>query len=285
MPKLSEETTFNQRSTQNMVSEEPKSCRYAVYDVRVSSFNGWWPVHKSQTPQHLATAGLFYTGSGDKVRCFSCGGGLRDWEDSDDPWVEHARWYPTCSFVQQVKGPDFVKAVQEASPEYPHSHSEAAIRKSECMRSSPAVLQILDMGFDRSLVEIAVDKIRDENRDVTTEDVLSLLLDREIDYSNSEIEMEGDHTENNQSTSEPTPTTNMAEKKSDPETEAEKEVPRAGIREMEEQLLCKICMDDQSCMVFLPCGHLVTCAMCAPALRTCPICRTNIEGTIRAYIP
>lgn len=32
-----------------------------------------------------------------------------DWEKDDDPWVEHARWSPDCSFVILNKGKQFVK--------------------------------------------------------------------------------------------------------------------------------------------------------------------------------
>ena len=35
------------------------------------------------------TAGL-----SDQVKCFYCDGGLREWRDGDDPWQEHAGWFP-----------------------------------------------------------------------------------------------------------------------------------------------------------------------------------------------
>lgn len=47
---------------------------------------------------------------GDQVRCFHCHGGLRHWDPDDDPWTEHARWFPKCSFINLVKGHDFVAA-------------------------------------------------------------------------------------------------------------------------------------------------------------------------------
>lgn len=37
---------------------------------------------------------LPYLGQQDKVRCFFCYGGLQSWEHGDDPWTEHARWFP-----------------------------------------------------------------------------------------------------------------------------------------------------------------------------------------------
>ena len=33
-------------------------------------------------------------GKRDTVQCFSCGGCLGNWEDGDDPWKEHAKWFP-----------------------------------------------------------------------------------------------------------------------------------------------------------------------------------------------
>ena len=44
------------------------------------------------------------------MKCFFCDGGLRTWEPGDDPWREHARWFPKCPYVRQVKGPEFIAA-------------------------------------------------------------------------------------------------------------------------------------------------------------------------------
>merc|ERR1711942_629356 len=53
---------------------------------------------------------------------------------------------------------------------------------------------------------------------------------------------------------------------------------------LKEQRLCKICMDEEVSIVLLPCGHLVSCVKCAPALRNCPICRNGIKGTVRTFM-
>lgn len=50
-------------------------------------------------------------GENDRMLCFCCNQGLMDWEYHDDPWVEHARWSPNCSFVLLSKGKDFVEHV------------------------------------------------------------------------------------------------------------------------------------------------------------------------------
>ncbi|KAJ8309976.1 hypothetical protein KUTeg_011841 [Tegillarca granosa] len=55
-------------------------------------------------------------------------------------------------------------------------------------------------------------------------------------------------------------------------------------RQLKEQTLCKICLDESVSMVFLPCGHLCCCSQCAPALRKCPICRVFVRGTVKTYL-
>ncbi|XP_012264181.2 baculoviral IAP repeat-containing protein 7 [Athalia rosae] len=55
-------------------------------------------------------------------------------------------------------------------------------------------------------------------------------------------------------------------------------------RRLKEARLCKICMDREVAVVFLPCGHLSTCAHCAPSLKHCPMCRQEIRATVRTFL-
>jgi hypothetical protein len=52
-------------------------------------------------------------GKGDQTMCFHCGGGLRDWEETDDPWVEHAAWFPKCMHVVLIKGQAFIEECRQ----------------------------------------------------------------------------------------------------------------------------------------------------------------------------
>ncbi|KAG8173533.1 hypothetical protein JTE90_016429 [Oedothorax gibbosus] len=47
---------------------------------------------------------------------------------------------------------------------------------------------------------------------------------------------------------------------------------------------CKICMDEQVGVVFLPCGHLVSCPRCAQRISNCPMCRKQITALVRTYL-
>ncbi|XP_055452272.1 baculoviral IAP repeat-containing protein 7 [Psammomys obesus] len=96
-------------------SFEPAFPEMDSEDLRLASFYNW-PSTAGIQPEPLAAAGFFHTGQQDKVRCFFCYGGLQSWERGDDPWTEHARWFPRCQFLLQSKGRDFVERIQTYAP-------------------------------------------------------------------------------------------------------------------------------------------------------------------------
>lgn len=102
---ISNEQTLDELGVQ--AHKGPKRSSYATVESRLRSYVGW-SSDLIQTPEFLAQAGFYYEGVGDQVRCFHCDGGLKHWDPHDDPWTEHARWFPNCSFVRLIKGQEFV---------------------------------------------------------------------------------------------------------------------------------------------------------------------------------
>lgn len=49
--------------------------------------------------------------------------------------------------------------------------------------------------------------------------------------------------------------------------------------------LCQICCDAEFDTVFLPCGHVNSCAECALSLSRCPLCQSNVKEIKRIYLP
>ena len=82
---------------------------------RLQSFSAWPRDHRKR-PDELFPAGFYYTGIGDKVRCYSCGGELNRWQPNDVPWVEHAKYHPYCEFVRAKKTQFFIDQVQRDHP-------------------------------------------------------------------------------------------------------------------------------------------------------------------------
>ncbi len=46
---------------------------------------------------------------------------------------------------------------------------------------------------------------------------------------------------------------------------------------------CRVCRDNDANKLFLPCGHLACCSLCAPALQKCPQCKTVIRGIVAVF--
>ncbi|KFV66793.1 Baculoviral IAP repeat-containing protein 7-B, partial [Dryobates pubescens] len=88
----------------------PKNPTMCSEESRLNSFHNW-PLNSQLTPEELANAGFYYTGNGDHVVCFHCGGGLQEWKENEDPWDQHAKWFPGCSFVRNEKGIEFINNV------------------------------------------------------------------------------------------------------------------------------------------------------------------------------
>ena len=76
------------------------------YETRLATFTKWY--YTTIQREEIAKAGFFYIGESDRVRCWNCNGGLQDWKAEDNPWIEHAKWYPLCEFILQKKGAEFV---------------------------------------------------------------------------------------------------------------------------------------------------------------------------------
>lgn len=76
---------------------------FAKWTKRYNSFRiKQWPSALRQTARAMSHAGFFYTGNGDKVKCFSCGLTISDWQPHENPRTEHARHASHCSYLKQI---------------------------------------------------------------------------------------------------------------------------------------------------------------------------------------
>ncbi|XP_065342052.1 baculoviral IAP repeat-containing protein 7-B-like [Cloeon dipterum] len=89
----------------------PLNARFVTLKSRQDSFKNLWPRSHKQTSLELAQAGFFYTGIGDRVICFYCNLGLKDWDPNDDPFVQHCKWNSSCQYLLMRKGHSFVEKV------------------------------------------------------------------------------------------------------------------------------------------------------------------------------
>lgn len=209
-------------------------------------------------PQKLAEAGFYSTGTGDKVLCFRCGGGLKGWQPEEEPWEEHAKHYPGCSFLLAEKGPEFVNSVQLQGPRHnqpaPSHQNGFSGERNEVLRC-PAAQRAIQIGLDPSLVEkIILDKIHSTGSGYSNPE--SLIEDYLNDRAGSDAGRTGQQDED----------------------------PLEKLRKLQREKQCKICMDRDICIVFIPCGHLVSCKECSVSLVKCPICCGAISQKVKTYI-
>ncbi|KAK5865094.1 hypothetical protein PBY51_016285 [Eleginops maclovinus] len=225
------------------------------YEERLASFAA---VQHPVDPERLARAGFYSTGATDRVLCFSCGGGLKGWQPEEDPWEEHAKHYPGCSFLLTEKGQEFVNNIQLQDPRRNRaasSHQNGFSGHGKEVLRSDMAQKAIEMGLEPSVVE---------------KTILEKISTTSSGYSTLEALVE-DCLHNTQ----------LSDAAS---SQGQDEDPLENLRRLQREKQCKICMDRDICIVFIPCGHLVTCKQCSEMLIKCPICCGAIEQKLKTYI-
>lgn len=287
----------------------PAYPQQAMLSARLRSFVEW-PVSTPVSKEDLANAGFFYIGINDNTRCFHCGGGLCNWEQDDDPWIEHAKWFYNCDFLQLNKDKSFIQHWAKAVGSETHSGNDGSSISSQDSSGSSFLLRV-DEAMKSNIVQCVIDtelfplyviraaivkQIKECGTMFSNADELGLAV------SYLKDEMENDHTKifdasvmNIQERFEKKISVEneidckiqSMPKTSDAATETVGvPVPKTeeGNSDFKEQCICKICMDREVGVVFLPCGHLLSCTLCAPALKTCPMCRQIIVAIVKAFL-
>ncbi|KAK3091939.1 hypothetical protein FSP39_023847 [Pinctada imbricata] len=290
--------------------------KYADKAARLDTYKSW-PTGNAQHPRDMTEAGFYFTGEGDCARCFHCGIGLKNWDPADNAWVEHARWSPRCPYMLEIKGQDFIDLVMDAAD---RANREAQNQRNNAAQSSersdpsnsaqnvekdctpgpvtqngsgttdagsvttstvrdvsqvprfplqtPAAQSVISQGYPPKIIKIAMDAIIEKSGwpSVTANTILQELSDSGYSSSSSSS------------------SSSQGASASTGSNAQDKKVLQSENKQLQELTTCKICLDEKVSIVFLPCGHLVSCAQCAPAMRKCPICRTLVKGTVRTCL-
>ncbi|XP_069468768.1 E3 ubiquitin-protein ligase XIAP isoform X2 [Ambystoma mexicanum] len=170
-------------------TEIPAHQEMTALEKRLETFQSWmFPISK----QDLAKSGFYSLGDADSVMCFYCGGGLRDWKPSEDPWQQHAKWYPGCKYLIDQKGVEFVNHVQlnkgsNGDIEMEPVEEASPLNKADTINQSPMVQDALQMGFNLSTIQTLMEnklKTTGENYKSTELLVADLLNETTQDKSN-----------------------------------------------------------------------------------------------------
>ncbi|XP_053392264.1 baculoviral IAP repeat-containing protein 3-like [Mercenaria mercenaria] len=171
-----------------------RSPRYKTREARLLSFISF-PQHIQVPVQQLAVAGLFYTGSEDLCRCFTCDGGLKDWGSGDDPIKEHATYFPNCSYIIRLKGPEYIKCQQQSRQSYKPmgtSGGNSAITQPKLALSNHSMNNLPETDSDYSSFNVSevVQKLRYLEVEVNTAKAEQEMKDSSLHVSQDDYNLE-----------------------------------------------------------------------------------------------
>lgn len=225
----------------------PAHPAYATEQARLESF-GSWPVGLKLRPKELAEAGFFYTGLGDKTICFQCGGGLKDWAETDEPWREHALYFSKCGFVVQTKGREFISEVLGKKP------ATLTPEEIEALTNLP-----------KDFSNIVYHKQSESVAAASSSEAVATNPAPEPSCSSVQEKVTSESTEETKKTQEATSNSSTSKR-------------------LDDARACKICFSEEIGVAFLPCGHLVSCINCVSSLTTCAVCRKPFSATVRVFL-
>ncbi|XP_033740295.1 uncharacterized protein LOC117327437 [Pecten maximus] len=257
----------------------PKYPQFIEMFARIETFDSSWSQRDvRQSPEQLATAGFFYTGEVDCVCCHYCDGVLREWEPTDNPWVEHARWFPFCKFLLKIKGIDFIEDAID------NSNSEGDDFGGDLM-SSPAK----EIGSIFGRICDWEDRTRDDmmgTGDIkTSSDTPNDFMDDNDEKADSSINQVQKHDLNIPLVTKESTDTEVSvfvdnqdiSDKDNENLQILDTLQRENAR-LKERSRCKICFEEEVYSVFLPCGHVIACRKCGENVTECPKCNATVNG-------
>ncbi|KAH3729018.1 hypothetical protein DPMN_054981 [Dreissena polymorpha] len=245
-------------------SNTSRSPQYSTFESRLLSYESD-NFRSIKSPEELAAAGLFYTGLGDEVRCFSCNGGLRNWEEHDDPWIEHCKWFPACTFARETKGDAFIEQVQHSAnapttmlndatnpSAEKHHHNDLDLDmdlltvKAVCIEEMGFTAEI----FDEAVYHLKLDGNHHPNIEVIINRIDQIQKETSVEYTSAKIS----------------------------ETFYEENL------RLKKIVKCSNCKTNDSNALFLPCAHHVMCITCTRDTKRCSVCNRAVYDVVRTFM-
>lgn len=239
--------------------------------LKTFKMNPPWPkdyvdIHK------LARAGFFYAFNGDNVHCAFCRGQVSRWDRDDDPMSEHAKHFTTCPFIMGGE------VGNEPLDEDPFPGPKRARPYDVC-----GMYQNFPPNDTRSQQNIQANPTTNhDNQSTNLEQFNSncnggnypqqlILNTPNRDSPNIHHHTPAYDDLSIRSADSQTPPSSLSSNYSNNSSGS-----LNGI--------CKICYTNSIELVFLPCGHSVSCLSCAQRLYSCPCCRATITTRIRTFL-
>ncbi|XP_045202705.2 baculoviral IAP repeat-containing protein 2-like [Mercenaria mercenaria] len=220
-------------------------------------------------PTRLAQAGFYYTGSGEKVTCFCCGIQNEIWSENETVLDVHRRLSPHCRYIC---GEDTTNI-----PTHDHS-SMLTVTVPTCSKGSYISKENKQEQIG-SLVKHSTDVKEEQLLGNSGNSKMSNHVHQPYSEETMDIANNGTIKEKNENET----SKNLLKTENRSKHKSEKQRLLEENRTLRDLITCKICFDNDACVVFLPCGHLASCVECSKSLRKCAVCRTVVQATVRVY--
>ncbi|XP_039267140.1 baculoviral IAP repeat-containing protein 8-like [Styela clava] len=279
----------------------PTNPSYENRSTRLQSFKNW-PGHIQATPEQLAEAGFFYLDDRDRCKCYYCNGGLQNWDFEDDPWTEHAKYFPRCEFLLQRKGPEYVSNVNAIYPNLQRPgeenvgivqhqverNNQTEIPTGASYKQQPVtpernenelIAEAIQFGYNEELIRNVIKKKK--NLSQSSYDGLAALIDDLIKAEESEHlteTMDFDLSPPISITVSDGPVQQVCADNSSIDFNL-----RRQLESIMDESICKICFENERSCVFTNCGHLCCCFECGKFAQQCPICNAKVTERLRIF--
>lgn len=272
---------------------------------RLETFWDW--TNTAVRPAILAKCGFFYFHQLDRTQCAFCSGVIENWLATDDPAVEHARWFPRCPFVlnlpvgniplnesivfptprpERVQTKDGTVAMNHA--QYSNSNIPK-YREMDNFNKRKESFKRFPVGIGLSIESLSnAGFFYEGNTDTVTcfqcngqlrrwRKVMEPWVEHKSWFPECYFIKKMAHV--NIGVGNPTSNFKCTWRKVEEDRDRMKDD-----QSIDTVVLCKICLSEKAEVAILPCGHVCTCKKCIKSIRDCPICRGKFEMLIPVYL-
>ncbi|XP_055696417.1 death-associated inhibitor of apoptosis 2-like [Lutzomyia longipalpis] len=250
-------TSSNNWDEQN--SPIPSPCtdageNLAMEAYRLATFKKYPGINSLEQMRSLASCGFYFDKKPDHIKCYSCGFGLT---------------FITFEPINAVKAHNTFSVLCEPR-ESDQNHTMTNFLNSKEGK------HLLDAGYAMNSIKNILKKRLTNNQPLVVEEIAHDLEMMRTKSKDDELLINSlDNLNVNES----------GERDADDGGLVMDLLNQAQIENenMKESKLCKICLTDDVAMAFIPCGHYMSCEKCAVTLQTCPICRMNIDKSLKIF--